>query len=516
MIKDFLKNNIRKLIFFCLVIVFIVTMIPIIEISAYNFPSADDFSSSMPVKTALENGEGFFGALDGIFNYVKSNYFSWQGTFFGLFIMALNPLGYYPKGITIHPVVLVLLLVFGITFFVRSFTKVCLKDVDRFSAYSVGLTLSIYCVQFVPRAVDAFFWYTGGFLYTGVFSLSLILFGAVIRTIKTQNNIILKLTLCSVFAFLLSSGNYINSVLNTMVLFFIAVYAFTVKNKTQYKSAFKRSVIIFASHMIGFLITVLAPGNFARGSLTEAQGDGTFISDVVVRSFKLMFETALMWTGLPLILLCALLVPLFYTIVKKQDFKFRYPLLFIGVFFVCVTALWSPYLFPYIGVYIAFDTALRVTNLLFYSYIFFVIASVYYVVGYLYNYLHAMFEGESFSFAEIQKIIAKKSVKKILCLWYGAILVMVVAWFVVSSPLGLTSYIAQRDLSDGTALAYNAEQQAFFDQLNDPETQHVVIDDFTVFPYLLWSYESNTKPAHWTHWLPFIQNYYGKNEISVN
>ncbi len=515
MIKDFLKNNIYKLIFFCLVLVFIITMLPIIEISAYNFPSADDFIFALPVKSALENGGGFLGAINAAVQNARTNYIEWQGTFFGTFLLSLNPLSYTHNGSTIYPYILMFLFSFGVVFFVDCYFKIFIKNTDRFCGLSTGLLIAIYCLQFVPRAVDGFFWFTGAVVYTGMFSLSLILFGGCFRLLKSEKYIPLKLFTACLFAFLLASGNFITTVSNTMVLFFIAVYAFTLKNKTQYKTAFKRCVIIFVSHMAGFAITVLAPGNFARISLTGAQNGGTFFSDVVVRSFKLMFETALMWTGLPLVLLCVSLVPLFYMIVKKQDFTFRYPLLFIGVFFVCVTALWSPYLFPYIGVYIAFDTALRVTNLLFYSYIFFVIASVYYIVGYLYNFLQRMFEGENFSFADIQDVIAKKCIKKVLGLWYFAVVVLVFLWFALSGHHGLTSYIANRDVNDGTTTAYKNEQQAFFDQLNDPETQSVVIDDFTVFPYLLWSYESNTKPAHWTHWLPFIQNYYGKNEISV-
>ena len=84
-----IKLSFKKLYIIAL-FVFIISLIPLLAISFFNFPSADDFTYTANVHNALIT-DGLIGLISAVLENVKEYYFSWQGTFSAIALMSLQP-----------------------------------------------------------------------------------------------------------------------------------------------------------------------------------------------------------------------------------------------------------------------------------------------------------------------------------------------------------------------------------------------------------------------------------------
>ena len=101
--------------------IFVVSLIPIILLSTYNFPCADDLGYSIYTRHAWVDTHNLFAVLGAAGRKVAESYQIWQGTWASIFLMALQP-GIFGDGTYwIGTLMLLAALVFSVYYFMKIF-----------------------------------------------------------------------------------------------------------------------------------------------------------------------------------------------------------------------------------------------------------------------------------------------------------------------------------------------------------------------------------------------------------
>ena len=78
--KNYKKINLTIVSIACVLALFLV-LLPLLIISQYNYPSADDWSYSVAGYRTLTNGGGIFSVIASAVETSKTSYMNWEGRF---------------------------------------------------------------------------------------------------------------------------------------------------------------------------------------------------------------------------------------------------------------------------------------------------------------------------------------------------------------------------------------------------------------------------------------------------
>ncbi len=233
------------------VILIISAIIPFFAISFYNYPSADDLVYSADVR------------LMGPFWYIKDSYINWGGRYFSALLEAINPLVYnFSFGYKVLPVIFLILTYLGLYFFIK---KLIDPQIKKKNIFFYTALLFALILQILPSPVEGFYWMTGAIEYTTPFIIILFLFPYIVQNndtnLKWNNYIVIALLILCI-----AGSNEIVILLVTGITFLLWIAEILTK-----KNIFKISFILVFS-IIGTLIVVLAPGNYARMDMFSKHG----------------------------------------------------------------------------------------------------------------------------------------------------------------------------------------------------------------------------------------------------
>ena len=153
--------------FFCVV--------PLLIVGNYDVPYADDYSYGVRTHLTYISSHSVIKTIISAFVQVKDTYFSWQGTFSAIFLMALQPAVFSFQLYAMTPWIVV----------VAFFAGVCMFSVgvvhhlfggDRSIGILTGILIFDVCIQLMPSPVQGLYWYNSAVYYVLFFSLSLISF----------------------------------------------------------------------------------------------------------------------------------------------------------------------------------------------------------------------------------------------------------------------------------------------------------------------------------------------------
>lgn len=360
-----------KLLSYAVLAAFIISLIPLIVISFYNYPAADDFSYGRLPAHAWEQSHSLIQTLNSSLIKTGQSYENWQGTFSAIFLMALQPAiwgeGYY----WLATIILLGALILSSMLFFYTVLRKWLK-LDKHLYLIIGLILTAACIQFVPSPAQAFYWYNGSIYYTFFYSLSLTAVSLLfIGEWSTKKSVRIA---CWIFAgllfFIIGSGNYVTSLITIIIAFLITAYAFWKKRHMRWTATICLILCITA-----FAVSALAPGNAVR---QEALGATMSPINAILQSFKHAFTNFGAWTTAPILLLFLFIAPFLYIAASKAKCSFRLPLLWIGLAFCILAAHFTPTLYA-----MQKPGAGRVTNIIFYYYILFMAFSIFYISGWV-------------------------------------------------------------------------------------------------------------------------------------
>ena len=175
----------RKCIFIYVLCLFVLSLIPLLVITQYNHPSADDFSFGVHTVSAWRETGSFTQTISAAIDGTRHVYNTWQGTFAAVFLMTLHPAVFGEHLYMLGSIVLILGFIAAMMFLL----KVILVNyfgADKYNYGIIAMVTTFLSMQFLVSPVEAFYWYNGGMFYTGFHSIAMILFALTLLWMKTD------------------------------------------------------------------------------------------------------------------------------------------------------------------------------------------------------------------------------------------------------------------------------------------------------------------------------------------
>lgn len=125
---------------------------PIIAISYYNHPSADDYGYSKNVHVIYENNGTVADIIKGAYDTSMEYMQKWQGLYSAAFLLALQPAAFHERLYAITSVIIMMILTIGIITLMNSIIHNGLRVKSK-EGYFIGFIISFYMIQCMPDRV---------------------------------------------------------------------------------------------------------------------------------------------------------------------------------------------------------------------------------------------------------------------------------------------------------------------------------------------------------------------------
>lgn len=475
-----------------LVIVFILALAPVLIIGKYNYPCADDFGFSAYSHIAWEETHSIVQVVIGALTTVKERWFSWQGTFSSIFVMALQPAVFGEAWYRLVPWIMIGSISFSTLFFLYVILK---KTMGVRTPVYLGISMIylIFALECMVDKTQGFFWFNGAAHYIIPHSMAVVLAGLVISLLQSKRHIAFKLVPACLAAFFVGGGNYVTG-LTTAILFAFSIFAVIYAKKKKF---LKLLILPFVFFLAAFLLNVCAPGNAVRQ-------DEVIYRPGVMKSIILSFyycveyitETWFDWTYIIFILV---LFPFLWEVVKSVGNKFNYPfpvLVPIGSFCL-LSAMFTPSLYA-----MGIAGGGRIFNIIFLVYLFLIILNIYYLLGWIYRRCRLGYNKES--------CIESRDIKLYLFVLLS-MTIFIGGMYSKVDPDYFTSSSAVKSLLTGEAAAYGAETQKRTLQLQNNRGKSIQLKIFKTKPYLLYYSDIGIDADDWKN--ISMERYYQIEEI---
>lgn len=479
--------------------VFILTAstLPLIIIGFYNHPSADDFNYTILTGNALKSHSGisaFFAVIMAAIERATSYWGIWQGTYSMSFIAALRPSLLSENLTFLHSVILIGILIIGIFYLL----KIILKD---FLKFNTGTYITISCItaflsiQYLPNAVEGFFWYTGGVGYTFFIYLAFILLGKTISAFYKKEMSNRNFIAFCCLSFIVAGGHFAITLFGFVFTFFFFIDALLNKSLAKgFKIKYTvNSIIYFA----GFLLCTLAPGNFRRQDSFERQ---TAIS-AILKSYLHGLGYAKLYTNTVVFLGILLVGIVAFFNMKKVKYKFKYPVIFTLITFSMYAVILMPGYFSTNGI-----PAPRYLDIIYFVVIIFFVVNIIYYAGWLYQKLELLESKLSADFAASFKPVASKLII------FAFVMYAIVNLTTLEVTLS-TGVRAIKSLASGEAKEFDRQMDEREKLYHDASVKEVYIDALTVYPELI--YFSDITPNKDDYANYKIAEYYDKDFVVI-
>ncbi len=249
-------GNFRTPLTWMAVIIFILSLLPILALAGVDRASGDDWSFGLLTHLAWVDTHSIVRVLQAAFASVKKYYFSWQGTWFSIFLFSLQPEVFSHDAYWIVPWLMTGLLIGGVTDFLYCLL-VRFLHMDKRDFLLLDMILLFVLIQFVPYQTSAFFWYNGAVHYTVPLALTMFACACFFRYILDFRR--RDLILASLWMTLLGGTNYLTAFFGLGLFALFAVLFLYRGRKVLFM------LLPLALEMAGLLVSALAPGNAVRG-----------------------------------------------------------------------------------------------------------------------------------------------------------------------------------------------------------------------------------------------------------
>ena len=275
-----------KTICWLMVAILVVSLIPLLWISFYSFPMADDFSFSIGITRAWENSHSLLSVLKAAWDTIVDFYLHWQGAYFTIISGMFQPavLGEHLYFLTAW--ILLCAIITATFLFIHTVFRHLLQQENHYLATITSCAVLLLFIQWVPSPVQAFFWWNGGSLYIGAQAFLMFILTIIILCLVRDHCSIVQLAFLTLAVFLIGGGNYITALLQCEILALVFFYAIWKKKNIKFKI-----LLILAVSLLGLLISVLAPGNAYRQSSYESMA----LLPSLIASFTTAFKDCLRW-----------------------------------------------------------------------------------------------------------------------------------------------------------------------------------------------------------------------------
>lgn len=368
------------------VILFLLSLSPIIYVGLHNYPSGDDFWYGVYTNRAWVETGSVIEALRGSFRMVGEMFVEWQGTWFTMFLFTLSPSIFMQYGYRIV-IFLSLGLLIGGTGYLTYYYLVQKLHFDKSSWLIILCTVLYPAIQYIPRTTSGLFWFNGIMHYSVPYLLACI---ATVQTQKFFETGKIRNFICLLLCFtLLGGGSYqmpIAACLIAVFLFFMKIQFSKAETDKKIKISIpKHNWLIlsaFLFEIIGLLISFLAPGNSVRGGAEFGADPKWALKCIWYAIDRGIYLGIDYFTENPTTLLIYIGLAIFLWGIMwnvSEQISFRFPALFVlytnGIYW----AIYTP------EIYSRSDVSGGVPNTYFHVFLLITLANMIYVHGWVQN-----------------------------------------------------------------------------------------------------------------------------------
>lgn len=279
------KNAKRLIIALNSLIIFFMALVITVGAS-YTVLVGDDFTNGVRIGAFHVS---LFQYLTASMEYVKSMYLDWQGPYFAMFVQAfLSPINNF--GLVQLKIVMIVNALFfmsSLFFMVWAALDHLLADQDNSQDRKLHVRLTIFTVILFSILdaeifTEVFFWYCGATAYCiplSVLQISIGLFLLLNKETLSKRKKNVLTAVSAVTLFLAAGGTLAVTGTGCYVVLLLTLGFYMISKKISV-----RNIVVTAAGIVGALINVAAPGNWARHS--EAAGEEFLLFKAVKWTIK--------------------------------------------------------------------------------------------------------------------------------------------------------------------------------------------------------------------------------------
>lgn len=558
--------DIRRL-SYLLIVIYALSLIPVLVIGKYDYPSADDFSMGLGTRLVYEATGSLFAVAGKILSETARYYRTWIGYFTSCLFTTVSPATFGEAWYALTPAVILLALHVGVAVFFYALMEKAL-GMNRYVRRCMTVLALFLMVQRMPEGslrVEAFYWYSGAGNYTLTFSAGLLYLAFYVLSVcgVRSKNRSLFLVLACIMGFLAGGGNYLSALSFAVVSVLFAIYLVKMKTRQGENSRMgmpgksglsDRSgggcrigrLLPAAFYLCGFAVSCLSPGNRIRGG--EAEGYGALKSILLSLYYTLSYPLN-QWMNWAVLLILALASVIFWmgfaesggsganaqadgavaseklrgasasetgSGAQAVELRFTAPFPAAVLAYGIVSCVVTPALYAQGNM-----DAGRIQSTFWLHAVLVLLLLEWYLVGGLYRRFSKEQNASAVScLRNVSAASCLQNASAASCLRNGAggFVRAILLFFIVFSLLAVkgnpdfyTGTSAVSELLDGSAAQYGRENEERLRILKNPGEQDAVLPRYTVQPNLLYFEDVSEDPGDWIN--QKMSEYYGKNSI---
>ena len=475
---------------------------PLLWISQYNRPSADDWSYGRDAYKAIQQGTGLFGVLKISFATMARHYVGWEGRFMNSFFASLQPGIWGEHCYAIVGWLMIGSLIIGeLLFFRMVFCGTCKQN--RYLWIPVAVPSLMMQILYTPSTVESFYWYTGAVNYTFIFALSMIfmaLFYAMALDLFKGWKKVFCGAAAAVLAVVTGGDNF-----STSLSLCLSIPAFWLwisvkksgRSDLTVGKVLKRTWYLLALEGGSLAACILAPGNTARLNGNFGGAASNSVLWAVCQSFVRTATNSYSWTNAKIFVMLLLTVPFIWLAVKEMQYSFPLP----GLFSLLIFWIYASQITATLYVYGTTGGG-RAAAILYYGYHVMLLLNLIYWLGWL---VHK---------AGQRSERPEAAIRRFLLLYCGLAGALLAGMILTGNLRDLSCYRAYRDWRQGWAQQYAAEWDARLEVLRDDTVSEVVFEPLTVCPETILYTDLQDKDGFvWVN--KACANYYDKESITI-
>ncbi|MCR5156183.1 MAG: hypothetical protein K6C96_05845 [Butyrivibrio sp.] len=507
----------KKMVRLCLMALYVLSVVPMLVIGVYDWPSVDDFSMPLQVHQTFVATGSVFATLGSVFTKTVYIYNNWVGYFFSDFMTCLCPSIWGEKWyfLTVF-VVLIALTLCVVYFFDALFGRVF--GLDRGFVQATAFLTLLIMVQSMENGAsraEAFYWWSGAINYTFMFGLCLLWIGMALRYVFEKQRAG-RLICLSVLGFLLGGSNYMTalvaavcSVLGLIILLMVKLGKFRLwscvdesgkasdgNGKFSDGDRVRLLWLPFELNLLGLVVSAAAPGNRIRGTGIGNIGPVKAVLRSYFSVFDVCVDGMLRWE---VMLAFVIMAVLFWNMAPALKHNLEHPFVFalfsISMMAVCIV----PPLFAVGNI-----DAPRIRSTMWLQFVLMMAVTVFYYVTWARQRMMAKNGPLTPSLGTTSSVAVLVSV---LIITFGSLLCVYV------NPAYYSGTSAVYDLLTGNAAGYRAENEDRLVILNDDTIKEAILPPHEHKPELLFQGDVYEDETMWEN--TAVATYYGKNTVAL-
>ena len=318
----------------------LLALIPLFRLTIYAVPYYDDYNFGRFARAAMKQEQSVWAAVSGALDCARTQWYAWQGTYSSIFFMTLMPAVWGEQYYFLGPVFILLLLLTG----TMLFTGVILRKVfgmDKWISLAIQAVITTAVFMFIYSAQSGFYWYNGGIHYVGMHGFCLLFLSVIIclERADKKTSVGLLFTASVLLSMITAGSNFVTALQGLLSLLTVLLVVVVLERRRTGLWLLPATLV----YIIGFGLNVAAPGNSVRARSYVGWGYNPLES--VGRSFLEAIKHIPEFTGLIVLMVMVLLLPMIWQAVKNTQIRFRYPFVILLWSFCLYATGYTPSLY---------------------------------------------------------------------------------------------------------------------------------------------------------------------------